>query len=144
MYSGYLSVSMYICKRNWFIFEEMKSVSFCNLHQQMGAIPPGEMPHRFQIHAETIDSGDKLTYCTGDIQVTPNSDGKVFIQLNTSTPTCSSDSHSLPSHRRYKAIITAKNRAGGTNSTGNIHFSKSVCVLLISSTALKLILFLMK
>ena len=118
--------------------------SFCNLHQQIGGIPPGEMPNRFQVHAETIDSGNKLTYCTGDIQVTPNSDGRVFIQLNTSTPTCSSGSHSLASHRRYKATVTAQNIAGGTNSTGDIHFSKSVCVLLISSTALTPILFPMK
>ena len=99
------------------------------------------MPQRFQVHAETIDSGEKLTYCTDDIQVTPNSDGRVFIQLNTSIPTCSPGNSSLVPHRRYKATITAKNIAGETNSTGDIHFSKFVCVLFISSTALKLICF---
>ena len=114
--------------------------SFRNLHQQMGAIPPGEMPRGFQVHAETIDSGDKLTYHTDDIPMMPDSDGRVFIQLNTSP----SGSSSLASHRRYKATITAQNKAGGTNSRGDIHFSKSVCVLPIFSAALTLILFSMK
>ena len=102
----------------------------------MGAIPPGEMPDSFQIFAETVDGGKKKDYCTDDIQVTPGSDGRVLIQLNASTPTCPFSTSHLESHRRYKAIIAAKNRAGGTNSTGNIHFSKSVCVLLISSISL--------
>ena len=118
--------------------------SFCDLHQQIGAIPPGEMPKGFQVHAETIDGGEKRSYHTDDIPMMPDSDGRVFIQLNTSNSTSPSGSCSLASHRRYKAIITARNKAGGTNSTRNIHFSKSVCVLLISSTALKLTLFLMK
>ena len=130
-------------KKIGFVLEH-KNVFFCNLHQQMGAIPPGEMPDGFQVHAETIDTGEKLTYHTDDIPMMPDSDGRVFIQLNTSTPTSPSGSSSLASHRRYKATITAKNKAGGTNSTGDIHFSKSVCVLLISSTALTLILFPMK
>ena len=103
----------------------------------MGAIPPGEMPDRFQVHAETVDGGDKLTYCTGDIWVTPDPDGRVFIPLNTSNATYSCDDNSsLVRHRRYKAIITAGNIAGGTNSTGNMYFSKFVFVLLISGTAL--------
>ena len=113
-------------------------------HQQMGAIPPGEMPDGFQVHAETIDTGEKLTYHTDDIPMMPDSNGRVFIQLNRSTPTSPSGSSRLASHRRYKATITAQNIAGGTNSTGDIHFSKSVCVLLISSTALTLILFPVK
>ena len=83
------------------------------------------MPDRFQVHAVTVDGGNKVTYCTDDIQVTPGSDGRVFIQLNASTPTCHGSS-SLEPHRRYKAVITAKNRAGGTISTGDIQFSKSV------------------
>ena len=116
----------------------MNSTHF--LHQQLGAIPPGEMPDGFQFFAETDDGGDKLAYCTDDTQVAPSSDWRVFIQLNTTTPTRPSGSSSLEPHRRYKVIITAKNRAGGTNSTGDIHFSKSVCVFLISSSAL----FLMK
>ena len=111
----------------------------------MGAIPPGEMPDRFQVHAETVDGGNKLTYITGVIWVTPDPDGRVFIPLNTSNATyLSDDNSSLAPHRRYKAIIVAGNIAGGTNSTGNIYFSKSVYVLLISSIALKLFLFLMK
>ena len=98
----------------------------------MGAIPPGEMPDRFQIFAETDDGGDKLTYCIDDIEVTPGSDGRVFIQLNASAPTCPGAS-SLEPHRMYKAIIKAKNIAGGTNSIGNIQFSKSVHCFLIFS-----------
>ena len=133
---SYLIQHVYICL-------DHKKLKY-NLHQQMGAIPPGEMPHQFQVYAETIDGGEKRTYHTDDIPMMPDSDGKVFIQLNTSTPTSPSGSRSLASHRRYKATITAQNIAGGTNSTGDIHFSKSVCVLLISSTALKLTLFLMK
>ena len=109
----------------------------------MGAIPPGEMPDGFRMFAETVDGGDKVTYCTDDIQVTPGSDGRVFIQLNTSAPSTCPGTSSLEPHRRYKATITAKNRAGGTNSTGDIHFSKSVhCLNFVSSfSASKLVCF---
>ena len=92
-------------------------------HKQ-GAIPPCVVPDLFQIHAETIDNGNKAFYCTDDIPVTLDPDGKMFIQLNASTPTCSSDSSSLESHRRYKVILTAKNEVGESNSTGDIWFSK--------------------
>ena len=84
------------------------------------------MPDRIQIFAETVDDGSKVFYCTDDISLKPDSDGRVFIQLNTSTPTCASDSSSLESRRRYRTIIAAKNQAGETNSTGNICFCKPV------------------
>ena len=82
------------------------------------------MPDRFQICAETVGDEDKLYYCTDDISMTPDSHGRVFIQLNTSIPTSTPGSSSLKPHRRYKAIITGKNQAGERNSTGDIHFSK--------------------
>jgi len=82
------------------------------------------MPDQIQIRAETVEDENKLYYCTNDISVTPNSDGRVFIQLNTSIPTSSPDSSGLKPHRRYKAVITGKNQAGRSNSTGDIHFSK--------------------
>ena len=84
------------------------------------------MPDRFQVYAETIDDENKLFYCTDDILMTPDSNGRVLIQLNTNTRMCR---HSrLESHRRYKAVIAAKNEAGRTNSTGDIYFSKPICV----------------
>ena len=84
------------------------------------------MPDRIQIFAETIDDGNKTFYCTNDIPVMPDSDGKVFIQLNTSTPTCTPGSCSLEPHRRYRAIIATKNQAGENNSRGNVCFCKPV------------------
>ena len=80
------------------------------------------MPDHLQVHAETFDAEDKLFYCSDDIPVTPDSDGRVLIQLNASTPTCTPDG--LKPHRRYKAILTAKNHFGEANSTGDIMFSK--------------------
>lgn len=85
-------------------------------------------PDLFQVHAETIDDGYKAFYCTDDIPVTLDSDGRMFIQLNTSTPTCTTDTSGLESHRRYKVIFTAKNEAGESNSTGDIWFSKPACL----------------
>ena len=93
-------------------------------------IPPGEMPDRIQVFAETIDHGNKVFYCTDDIPVIPDSDGRVFIQLNTSTMSVSCrrhDSSRLEPHRKYKTIITTKNEAGDSKSTGDIHFSKLMC-----------------
>ena len=87
------------------------------------------MPDQFRICAETVDGGNKLYYCTDDISMTPDSDGRVFIQLNTSIPTSTPDSSGLKPHRRYKAVITGKNKAGKSNSTGDIHFSKPSFIL---------------
>ena len=101
------------------------------LHLQ-GAIPPGEMPTRFQVHAKTVDGGDEVVYCTDDIPMTPDSNGRVFIQLSTSTMSVSCRRHhssSLEPHRKYKTVITSKNEAGGRNSTGDIQFSKPLCVV---------------
>ena len=87
------------------------------------------MPDRIQIFAETVDDGNKAFYCTDDIPVTsdiPGSSERVLIQLNASTPTCKPGSCRLEPHRRYKAIIAAKNQAGGANSTGDICFCKPV------------------
>ena len=84
------------------------------------------MPDRVQIFAETVDDGNKVYYCTDDIPVMPDSDGRVLIQLNTSTPTYTPGSCSLGPRRSYRAIIAAKNQAGQTNSTGNICFCKPV------------------
>ena len=89
------------------------------------------VPDLLQVHAETVDNGNKAFYCTDDIPVTLDPDWRMFIQLNTSTPRCTTDSSSLESHRRYKVIFTAKNEAGGSNSTGDIWFSKHVCDLCI-------------
>ena len=91
-----------------------------------GNIPLGERPDRIQIFAETVDDENKIVYCTDAIPVMPDSGGKVFIQVNTSTPTCTPDGCSLEPHRRYRAIIAAKNQAGETNSTGKICFCKPV------------------
>ena len=88
------------------------------------------MPDRFQVHAETVDGGDEVVYCTDDIPVTLNSDGRVLIQLSRSTMSLSCrrhDSSNLEPHRKYKTIITAKNEVGDSNSTGDIHFSKPMC-----------------
>ena len=86
------------------------------------------MPDQIQIHAETVDDYNKLIYCTDDIAMVPDSYGRVVIQLNTNTPTCTPDS-SLKPHRRYKAVITGKNGAKRSNSTGDIHFSKPSFIL---------------
>ena len=93
---------------------------------RQGNIPPGEMPDRIQIFAETIDDENKVFYYTDDIPVTLDSDRRVLIQVNKSTPTFTPDSCSLEPHRRYRAIIAAKNHAGENNSTGNICFCKPV------------------
>ena len=82
------------------------------------------MPDRFQICAKTVENENELDYCTDEIAMTPDSYGRVFIQLNASVPTSTAGSSSLKPHRRYKAIITGKNQAGERNSTGDIHFSK--------------------
>lgn len=82
------------------------------------------MPDRFKIYAETVEDEDKHYYCTDYIAWTRDSDGRVVIQLNTSTPTCESGRSSLEPHRRYKAVISAENEAGQSNSTGDIRFSK--------------------
>lgn len=87
------------------------------------------MPDRIQIFAKTVDDGNKVFYCTADIPVTPDIPGsseRVLIQLNASTPTCKPGSCSLEPHRRYKAVITTKNQAGETNSTGDICFCEPV------------------
>ena len=82
------------------------------------------MPDQLQVYAETTDDENTVRYCTDDIPVTPGLNGNVFIQLNTSTPTCAHRSNSLKAYRRYSAIITAKNFFGENNSTGEILFSK--------------------
>ena len=87
------------------------------------------MPDGFIIYAETVEDEDKLHYCTDDIPVTPDSDGRVFIQLNSNTPTCTPGRSSLKPHRRYNITITAKNEDGETNSTGYIPFSKPSFIL---------------
>ena len=74
--------------------------------------------------AETNDEDNKVTYCTDDISVTPDLDGQVFIQLNTTTPMCKPHSSNLTAYRRYNAMIAAKNNFGERNSTGKIPFSK--------------------
>ena len=91
-----------------------------------GYIPPNKIPDRFQVHAETVDDDNKLTYCTGDIPKTLDSNRRALIQLNMNTPTCISGRSSLKSHRKYNAMIVAKNDFGEDNSTGKIPFSKSV------------------
>ena len=84
----------------------------------MGGIPPGEMPNQLQVHAFTIDDDQSSVHCSFIVPFTLNSNGMVFIRLNKST--CGS---SLVHHRRYKAIISAKNDLGTSNSTGEIFFS---------------------
>ena len=87
------------------------------------------MPDQFRICAETVGDEDKLYYCTDDISMTPDSDGRVFIQLNT----CTHDNSGLKPHRRYKAVITGKNQAGESNSTGDIHFSKPSLIFILNT-----------
>ena len=105
------------------IWDDKATVILFCLHWQ-GTIPPGEMPDRFQVHAETTDDENTVRYCTDDIPVTPDLNGNVFIQLNASTPTCTHRSSSLKAYRRHNATITAKNGFGERNSTGEILFSK--------------------
>ena len=76
------------------------------------------MPDRFQIHAETVDGGSNVLYSTGDIPVTPDSNGSVSKSI--------SDSNSLKAYRKYNAIIVAKNDFGESYSTKEIPFSKPV------------------
>ena len=83
------------------------------------------MPDRFQVHAETVDGGDKVLYCSDDIHMTPDSDGRVFLQLDASG---ASDSGGLMAYRNYTTTIAAKNDFGESNSTGEILFSKLVGV----------------
>ena len=84
------------------------------------------MPTRFQVHAETFDGGDKVVYSSDNIPVSPDSDGKVLI--------CITGSSSLKAHRKYNAIIAAKNDFGDSNSTGEIPFSKPICNSLTGCT----------
>ena len=61
--------------------------------------------------------------------MTPDSDGTVFLQLDTSNvSTCAPDSDRLMPYRNYTATIAAKNDFGESNSTGEILFSKLVGV----------------
>ena len=78
------------------------------------------MPDRFQVHAETADGGNKVLYSTDDIPVTPHSDGRVSVSVT--------DRSSLKAYRKYNTIITVKNDFGESNSTGEIPFSKPVCI----------------
>ena len=78
------------------------------------------MPDLFQVHGETADGGNKTLYSTVDIPVTPDSDGRVFLSIT--------DRSSLKAYRKYNATITAKNKFGESNSTGEIPFSKPVCI----------------
>ena len=82
------------------------------------------MPDQFKIYAEKVKDEDGHYYCTDYIAWTHDSDGRVLIQLNASTPTCEPGRSSLEPHHRYKAVIIAKNEVGESNSTGDIHFSK--------------------
>ena len=84
------------------------------------------MPTRFQVHADTVDGEDKVLYSTDDIPVSPDSDGRVLISIT--------DSSSLKAHRKYNAIIAAKNDFGESNSAGEILFSKLVCNSLTGCT----------
>ena len=83
----------------------------------MGGVPPGEMPHQFQVYILAVRDKNNVCFCV--FPFTPNSNGMMFIHLNEST--CGPG---LVHHRRYKAIVTAKNNLGTTNSTGEILFSK--------------------
>ena len=80
------------------------------------------MPDRFQVHTETTDGGKILHYWSDEISVTPDLAGRVFIELSTN------DSSNLEPYRKYRTVITAKNDFGERNSTGEIQFSKPVCV----------------
>jgi len=71
----------------------------------VGGIPPGEMPNNF-----SVNDGRNDANCS-NIPFILDSNGMVFIRLNEST--CASG---LVHHRRYKAIITAKNLLGATQS----------------------------
>ena len=82
------------------------------------------MPDRFKVHAETVDGGTKISCCSDDIPGSPDSDGKVFIQLDTRS-TCTTPNRMA--YRNYTAWIVAKNAFGESNSTGDILFSKFVC-----------------
>ena len=75
------------------------------------------MPDQFRVHAETVDDGDKVSCGSDDIPVIPDSEGRVFIQL---------DTNRLMAYRDYTAWIVGKNDFGESNST--IPFSKLVCV----------------
>ena len=78
------------------------------------------MPDHVQVRAETVDGGDKVLYCTDDIPVTPDSDGRMLISI--------SDINGLKAYRKYNAIIVAKNDFGESNSTRELPFSKCVVV----------------
>ena len=78
------------------------------------------MPDQFQVHVETVDGGNKTLYSTDDIRVTPDLDGRVFLSIT--------DTNCFKAYRKYNAIITAKNKFGESNSTGEIQFSKPVCI----------------
>ena len=82
------------------------------------------MPDRFQVHADTVDGGSKVSCSSGDVPGNPDSDGRVFIQLDTIS-TCTPNS---TAYRNYTAWIAAKNAFGESNSTGEIPFSKFVYV----------------
>ena len=78
------------------------------------------MPDLFQVHAETVDGGNKALYSTGDIPVHWTLGWKVFVSIT--------DRISFKAYRKYNAIITTKNNFGESNSTGEIPFSKPVCI----------------
>ena len=82
------------------------------------------MPTQFQVFAETVDGDEPLNCTSGVISASPDSDGKVFIQLNMSTTICNTGNKNLERHRRYKAMIVVENEAGQSNSISDIHFSK--------------------
>ena len=97
-------------------------VDFFNLLHYQGFIPPGERPDQFQVCTETNDSGKLLCYCSDKIAVTPDLAGRIFIDLNTN------DSSNLKPYRKYNTVITASNDFGEGSSTGEIQFSKPLCV----------------
>ena len=80
------------------------------------------MPDQLQVHAETNDGGKILHYSSDAISVTADLLGRVFIELSTN------DSSNLKPYRKYHTVITARNVFGESNSTGEIQFSKPVCV----------------
>ena len=97
-------------------------VDFFNLLHYQGFILPGERPDQFQVCTETNDGGKLLCYCSDKISVIPDLAGRIFIDLNTN------DSSNLKSYRKYNAVITASNYFGEGSSTGEIQFSKPLCV----------------
>ena len=107
-------VAVLIYNKGWLIFLYL-------LHYQ-GFIPPGERPERFQVCTETNDGGKLLCYCSDKISVTPDLAGRIFIDLNTN------DSSNLKPYRKYNTVITASNDFGEGSSTGEIQFSKLMCV----------------